>query len=380
MKFLKTLALSSMLCLALPFAAEANQGTIKVQTSDGKPLPNIYAKDAEGNTMGTYNNGTLTFDFSGQKTFQLSTYETWHGASPCQNTWTSSVTVTDDNPNTVVVLDPIFEVDQPEIDPAEQDMLNLLNQERIAIGKAPVQINSVLSGLAAVQATNGDIRGPYRTAETHNGLLCESFVTRAAAAGIASTVNGWLGENITAGSSNASEALAAWKNEPGQDHWRSLTSVQTQEVGIARVGVVWVVVVAKSGGYTTDGSVLSHHRISPSGWSLSSKGESHPDFQSKEASDKTTSVSSPKNKLILSAKRKKNTLVIKGKVLPRRKAKATLALKKNGKVVSKINIQIGKAGSFTKKWNKKTKRGYKLKLTVKRENSFDALSKTLVLR
>ncbi|MBO3458589.1 CAP domain-containing protein [Aetokthonos hydrillicola Thurmond2011] len=106
-------------------------------------------------------------------------------------------------------------------------VLELVNQQRGAVGVAPLSLNSQL--MASAQGHSQDMAD--NNFLDHKGSDGSSPADRAQRAGYPSS---FVGENIEAGSSTPEDAMSAWMNEtpPNDGHRRNILSPDYREIGI----------------------------------------------------------------------------------------------------------------------------------------------------
>ncbi|HEV8636689.1 MAG TPA: CAP domain-containing protein [Chloroflexota bacterium] len=103
-------------------------------------------------------------------------------------------------------------------------VVELVNQERVRSGLAPVWENTVLTSA-------GEAYAAYMASAdffSHTGPDGSTVSSRAEAAGYAGWT--WLGENIAAGQSTPEQVFQAWMNSAG--HRANILSPNAREIGI----------------------------------------------------------------------------------------------------------------------------------------------------
>lgn len=103
------------------------------------------------------------------------------------------------------------------------DVLVLVNQERAAVGAAPLVWNGPLAAVAQAHSADMAARGFF----AHNNPDGLTPFDRMAAAGITYTT---AGENIAAGYADANAVMNGWMNSPG--HKANILNTSYTEIGI----------------------------------------------------------------------------------------------------------------------------------------------------
>lgn len=111
----------------------------------------------------------------------------------------------------------------------------LINANRAANGRAPVQENSRLSPAARAHAQDM-FTNEYFDHVSPDGAR---FTTRAARAGYSCAI----AENLASGQDSAAEVMDAWMQSSG--HRRNLLLANASEYGVGRVGDMWVLMMGQ---------------------------------------------------------------------------------------------------------------------------------------
>lgn len=117
----------------------------------------------------------------------------------------------------------------------QQEMLNLVNNQRCAIGAPPVSMNAALN--AASQRHSNDMAYNMNSYISHTGTDGSSPASRALQAGYSYTA---LAENIAAGYPTVSDVFQGWWNSTG--HRSNMLNTNYREMGLAltmRSGTVY---------------------------------------------------------------------------------------------------------------------------------------------
>ena len=136
---------------------------------------------------------------------------------------------------------PMDDVDTtPEPDPApdnsgisdmEQQVVDLVNQERAAYGLAPLTLNTELCNGARLKSQDMLDNGYFNHYSPTYGSLGEMMNTLG--------FNSWYaaGENIARGQKTAEEVMNSWMNSPG--HRANILSEKYAEIGVGYAGGYW---------------------------------------------------------------------------------------------------------------------------------------------
>lgn len=116
------------------------------------------------------------------------------------------------------------------------NVLQLVNCARAADGKGPLSANGLLDAAALGHANDMVTNGFF----SHTGSNGSDVGTRVTAAGYAWSA---VGENIASGQTTDLEVFNAWMNSSG--HRANILSASYTEMGLARVGNVWVQVFGR---------------------------------------------------------------------------------------------------------------------------------------
>lgn len=119
----------------------------------------------------------------------------------------------------------------------EQQIINLVNQERAAAGLPPLTVNLQLNGAAQFHTQDMvTISNQYGPATAHQhtlyGTIRPELTDRLDAAGYDDwTTSFTFGENIAYGYTSAAEVMAGWMNSPG--HRANILSTTFTEIGVS---------------------------------------------------------------------------------------------------------------------------------------------------
>lgn len=113
------------------------------------------------------------------------------------------------------------------LDAEEQAFLNLINNYRSANGLSPLQASVLLTNAADWMSNDMAVKGYF----SHTDSAGRDPFTRMRNFGY--NFNTWLGENIAAGYSDATNTFNQWKNSPG--HNANMLQPEFKAIGIGRV-------------------------------------------------------------------------------------------------------------------------------------------------
>lgn len=121
---------------------------------------------------------------------------------------------------------------------ADDRALDAVNAFRQSQGRAPLRYSAALGRIAAAHSADMSARGLL----SHEGSDGSSPGQRANRAGYS-----WckIAENVAQGQQDLATAMRSWEASPA--HRRNLLDSDVTEVGVARVGAYWTMVLATPG-------------------------------------------------------------------------------------------------------------------------------------
>jgi hypothetical protein len=138
----------------------------------------------------------------------------------------------------------------------QEDVVTLVNNLRASLGRACLTIHPQLTAAAQVHS-----QYMFDTNElTHEGPGGSSVSQRVAAHGYTPTA---AGENVAYGYTSAQAVFDGWA--ASQSHYNNMVSTNYHEIGVARVGSYWTMVLARRSGLTPAACAQTSALISPAG-------------------------------------------------------------------------------------------------------------------